>query len=302
MKSRQKCDQKLSAFIKEEKKYLNQMEMFDAKDSWERFQRSLERGNNKSGILFLERRNRLVLSRIAAAVLLLIATTTIIYFTRDASGNHIVEVNSEYDNTKLTLSEGSEITLRKGSVLRYPENLKSRKREVYLSGEAYFEVAGIASRPFYVYFGDHTVRVVGTSFNIREEGNGEITVSVLSGKVYLYKSAQKDDVLQLEAGQEGWLDIRSGRLEQRDYKSENFLFWMTGRLSYEFESLEIVFRELERYFNSRFIVEEPGLLENRVTTSFEGQLQQDILKELAMLFDLQFFTEGDTVYVRSKQP
>ena len=89
-------------------------------------------------------------------------------------------------------------------------------------------------------------------------------------------------------------------VEQSSFKSENFLYWKTGRLTYRYESLDIVFAELGNCYNTRFVVKDREIFRNRLTTSFEGQQMQDILNELAVLYDLQFTSQGDTIYVRRK--
>jgi ferric-dicitrate binding protein FerR (iron transport regulator) len=302
MARRQETDKKLVQFIDGKKKFVKDLEKVDVETNWERFQKSIERATDRPGIIYLVQKNRLALSRIAAAVLLLIAVTSIVYFAGNTAGSQIIQVSSVHDNTELTLSEGSSIVLRKGSVLSYPEKLRRNKREVFLSGEAYFEVAEKTANPFYIYIGDFTVKVLGTSFNVKEEGQGKITVSVIKGKVLFYRSGEIENALQLAAGQEGSFDVSISSLERHDFRSENFLYWKTGKLSYKYESLAVVFEELGSSFNTQFLIEDPDILENRLTTSFDGQQRQDVLSELAMLFDLKFSTHGDTVYVSKKHP
>jgi len=286
--------------ICEEKKFLNDLKKIDVDKNWMRFQKSIERNIDKPGVYSFIQKNRLVLSRIAAAILLLIAATSIIYFATHTAGNQIIQVSSVDNNTELTLSDGSSIILKKGSILNYPEKLSRKKREISLSGEAFFEVAGIHANPFYVYIGDFTVKVLGTSFNVKEEAEGKIIVSVLKGRVLFYRTGEIENALQLGSGQQGIFDSSIGKFEQNSIKSENFLYWKTGKLTYKHESLSVVFGELEDCYNKQFIIRDQEILRNRLTTSFEAQQMKDILNELVILFDLQFTSQGDTIYVRRK--
>ena len=64
------------------------------------------------------------------------------------------------------LSDGTKVYLNAASELKYPVQFDSKKRQVHLSGEAYFEVAKDECRPFFVQAGDVRIRVLGTSFNV----------------------------------------------------------------------------------------------------------------------------------------
>jgi ferric-dicitrate binding protein FerR (iron transport regulator) len=82
------------------------------------------------------------------------------------------------------LPDSSHIYLNKNSSLTYPENFSGSIRGVKLSGEAFFDVTPDAQKPFVIEAGNTETRVVGTSFNIREDRTtGKVEVSVVSGKV-----------------------------------------------------------------------------------------------------------------------
>ena len=93
-------------------------------------------------------------------------------------------VNQTDRNQVVYLVDGSKVILQPGAGLRYAAFLQQDKREVYLKGNAFFEVAKDARRPFFVYSGDLVVHVLGTSFAVAvDKTNGEIMVLVKTGKV-----------------------------------------------------------------------------------------------------------------------
>lgn len=97
---------------------------------------------------------------------------------------------------KLRLSDGSEISLNAGSVIHYPEHFTGDKREVYLEGEAFFEVAPDPGKPFIVHTGKISTRVLGTSFNVRAyPAMEELKVTVTSGKVGIASAGKSLSVL-----------------------------------------------------------------------------------------------------------
>jgi len=93
-------------------------------------------------------------------------------------------VNQTDRSQVIYLVDGSRVTLQPGAGIRYAAFLQKDKREVYLKGNAFFEVSKDARRPFFVYSGDLVVHVLGTSFAVStNKTNGEIMVLVKTGKV-----------------------------------------------------------------------------------------------------------------------
>ena len=90
------------------------------------------------------------------------------------------------------LSDGSKITLEPQSELRYGNEFGKEKREVFLTGEAFFEVTKDSQKPFLIYTGKLVTKVVGTSFRIKAyEKDNDISVSVRTGKVTVYRKDSK---------------------------------------------------------------------------------------------------------------
>ncbi|MCE7044485.1 FecR family protein [Dyadobacter sp. CY312] len=93
----------------------------------------------------------------------------------------------------IRLEDGSGVVLKPGSYITFPKHFEKQKREVQLTGEAFFEVSGNPDRPFFVYAGKSVTKVLGTSFNIRAfEADDDITVRVKTGKVAVYYEDKTD--------------------------------------------------------------------------------------------------------------
>ncbi|HTL09476.1 MAG TPA: FecR domain-containing protein, partial [Chitinophagaceae bacterium] len=91
----------------------------------------------------------------------------------------------------LTLEDSSTVLLQPGTVLHYPVHFQDAKREVYLEGEAFFQVSKNARRPFYIYHNNLVTHVLGTSFtiNTQKEGN-KAEVAVVTGRVEVSENSQ----------------------------------------------------------------------------------------------------------------
>ena len=109
--------------------------------------------------------------------------------TDSAVAQQVVKENHSSSPLQVILPDGSEVTLQKNSQLRYPSTFSATRREVHLTGEAFFSVIRNPNKPFLVYAKELTTRVLGTSFRVSAyESEKQITVEVKSGKVSVYAS------------------------------------------------------------------------------------------------------------------
>lgn len=137
----------------------------------------------------------------AAASVILLLSIRLLYFKQiddksliyqelvaNAPTTLIEKENNTDKPLLITLSDGSSILLQHGSRLSYPANFTGDKREVYLDGEAFFEVAKDPEKPFFVFANELITKVLGTSFNIKSyKEQKDIEVIVRTGKVSVFK-------------------------------------------------------------------------------------------------------------------
>lgn len=133
-----------------------------------------------------------------AASLLLLATVGVLFYTQRSQPQIEIAFEKQPDTSwvkifngqtsveKITLEDGSIISLEPGSEIQYPQRFGA-KREVCLTGEAFFDIAKDAAHPFLVYTNEVTTKVLGTSFRIKAHHKSkEIVVAVTTGKVSVF--------------------------------------------------------------------------------------------------------------------
>lgn len=146
-----------------------------------------------------------------AVIALTIGTVANIIFKREQvspaaqvtvkqNANHVIETtNNSRTAHNITLSDGSIVTLAPQSSIRYPEKFVDEKRQVELSGEAFFNVKRDPSKPFLVYSDEIVTKVLGTSFRITAfHDREEIVVAVKTGKVSVYQKEQAEKSAQIK--------------------------------------------------------------------------------------------------------
>ncbi len=244
-------------------------------------------------------RQLIYFTRIAAAILVLILSSAGIYYILNKSAVSIQQVHAYQKKTEVILTDGTAVSLNSGSLLSFPEKFSSLRREVSLTGEAFFNVTKDKNTSFTVHLKNTDVQVLGTSFNIKEEESGQVEVYVLEGKVAFTETGNKNNRIELIKGQIGVYNPGTGKFLKELITSDNFLFWKTGKLSFVEQPLKEVYEELERCFGVKIVVRDPGVLKNLFTSECDGQQLDEILNELSILFSLHYFQEGNTIYVQS---
>jgi transmembrane sensor len=176
----------------------------------EEFQQELERMNRAITAIpekeqTTDARPKRSLRRFAmagAAVLILLVT---ILFRREVytvvtpqqeAGDMVALTNSGFRPMTLQMEDGSTVVLEAGAHIRYPQHFSGRKRDVYLDGDARFDVSKDPDRPFYVYCNNLVTHVLGTSFHISTNRTlKQVEVAVISGKVEVYEHKATNGVI-----------------------------------------------------------------------------------------------------------
>ena len=178
----------------------------------------------------------------------------------------------------IELDDGSVITLNTGGQLLVDYG-ESARRILLERGEAYFEVADEAQRPFMVDLGTHAVTAVGTAFNIRKDPE-RYQVAVIEGAVAFH--AVMDDAnasaspvsiagpgpRRVEAGWVAEFDMGRDVLTAfRPESMERYQDWRSGLLSFSYEPLSQVVQELNRYSRKKILIEDASVMELSVVTA-----------------------------------
>ena len=197
----------------------------------------------------------------------------------------------------LTLSDGTRVWLNSETSIQYPVVFGTKERRVFIQGEAYFEVAKDAKKPFTVQFMSSSVTVLGTSFNIRaypEEKQSQTTLA--EGSVRIYSPGSS---MLLKPGEQAEVKALSGEMVKKEVDVKTFTSWKNGR--FEQEPLENIMRTLERWYDIRVIFRDEGA--KRISLS--GNLKRygdfsQVMNMLQMTGDVRFELHGNDVYITTE--
>lgn len=239
----------------------------------------------------------------AAVAVLAVGLAAYLYLNRgDAlapDAGRFAEINVPIQQTDtLLLPDGTRVTLNAGSSLRYPKAFDGDLREVYLEGEALFDVTRDTTKPFIVHAGQLRTRVLGTSFNVSAyTGQERAEVTVISGKVEVEEtgSGRKEELLPEER-------VTYARREDRFEKvklatTEQSIAWKIGRLAFDDTSLPEVAKQFYRKYGREMVLEGAGLQHCRLSLAFNQETPDDIIATIAAISNALYREEGDKIVI-----
>lgn len=192
---------------------------------------------------------------------------------------------------RVSLPDGSTVRLNAGSELRFEKRWRGELREVFLSGQAYFEVVH-QNRPFLIHCEFAEVRVLGTRFDVWAR-NHKTRVVVRDGRVAL---SSADGLGELVLGAQQAAICERGKpprvLESLDVESA--LNWVFGNIVYQRQALGDVVVDLEQLFGEPILLTEPELESRTVSASFGDERLETIIAELCLTLNLNYTYDGST--------
>ena len=199
----------------------------------------------------------------------------------------------------IVFSDGTKVWLNAGSAIKYPTQFTSKTREVYLTGEAYFDVNRNENKPFIVSLDNMDIEVLGTSFNVMAYSDDNIVATTLvEGSV---KVKTKRNQIKLKPGEQVRLDRDLNTLESQAVNTELYTSWMDGKYIFDYANLESVMTKLSRWYDKEIFYLNPGVKE----IHFSGTLHKydtinETLNIISLTTKVKFEINENTVLVMSK--
>lgn len=264
---------------------------FSSEESFAKLQKHLPK--NSSRLLFIKYISA------AAAVALICLFSWNYHNTTKVLADITILTNAE--NKMIKLPDGTTITLNHYSSLTYSPSFDGEKRRVHLKGEAYFEVAKDAKRPFIVETRNVDVRVLGTHFNVEAYANSpETKTTLLEGSVALCNK-DKSQRLVLKPNECAIFNKDKGQFEQQAIsQAENDIAWCKGNFIFENTPLQEIARELSNSFNVKIEIQSEKLRNYKITARFEhGEKLDEILDLLKVVGNFTYTHKHNTIIIKS---
>jgi transmembrane sensor len=213
----------------------------------------------------------------------------------------VTEITPRGQKSKISLPDGSIVHLNAVSSLSYSSDFSTDKRQIILSGEAFFQVAKDSLRPFVVIADKLITTALGTSFNIKAyPEDKEVLISLLTGRVSVQRKGSAESVLFLNPREAARLNHEEGILMRKEFNYEQDILWKDGILFFKETHLEDVFKRLEKWYGISFKLENIPRRPVIVTGKFDNENLKNVLLSLSYTSNFTYSIENEKVIVSFK--
>lgn len=264
---------------------------------------------------------------IAAILVIGLATGALYYFGQDdLTRENELELTKTPSRvkSKITLSDGSVVTLNSESVLKYPPVFIGKTREVYLNGEAFFNVKKDPHHPFIVHAGNLSIRVLGTTFNVRSYDNDVASeTTLIKGAIEVTLKDRPSDRIILKPNEKlvlkstpsvtarkakALVAVRADNintsyaLTRLTYLKSNDTTvietsWVNNQLIFQDEDFKAIANKMKRWYGLPIEFKNDKVKKYHFTGVFERESVNQALHALQMIEPFDYNIQNGTIYI-----
>ena len=228
----------------------------------------------------------------AVAAILIISVSGWLGYTLLSQGKSLVNVQTTSATLKQELPDGSIVTLNKNSQLS--ANFSGETRAVNLKGEAFFKVEPNPKKPFIIKINNITVKVVGTSFNVKSR-NEHTLIIVETGIV---KVSRADQSIELRKGEKIDITDQDPHLSKTLNNSKLYNYYYSNEIVCNQTRLDELVPILNEKFDVKISITKPSLLELPINTTFKDEKLDQILDVIAKTHAIQVIYSGKQILLK----
>lgn len=202
--------------------------------------------------------------------------------------------------SRVTLEDGTQVWINAGSRLQYsPDFLKGATRDVYLEGEAFFDVTSDKSHPFIVHVQGVEIKVLGTSFNVKGyEEDAKIEATLVHGQIAIAGESVNENVT-LAANQRAVFEKEKKDLVvENNVETDTYTSWRRGVLAFDDQPVYEIIPILERTFNVNIHTDDASSLDCRFTAKINNKSLKEVLELFRTSDTIEYAIVADDVYIK----
>ncbi|MFY0600117.1 MAG: FecR domain-containing protein [Cyclobacteriaceae bacterium] len=199
-------------------------------------------------------------------------------------------------NYNLTLEDGTTVWLNAASTLKFPVAFTDTIRQVYLVGEAYFDVSH-DGKPFIVSTDERDIRVLGTSFNVSaytDESN--LITTLVEGSVMLQTPTTAE---VLKPNDQAIVSFTDDQIEITTVNTSIYTSWVDGKIEFSYDNMEAVMRKLSRWYDFEYTFENLDAQKFHFSASLDNSENiSAILEMIKLTTDINLKLEDNTIVIQ----
>ena len=223
------------------------------------------------------------------------------FYHNGADQQLMVAVANEGIVKEVVLPDGTRVWLNNLATLKYPREFSEKERNVYLEGEAYFEVTKNRHKPFTVQSDAMRVRVLGTTFNFKSDKNCRVAEATLIEGEIEVKGNKEEGQITLAPGQRAELNKKSGRLTVKQVDAKLDAVWHDNLIPFQKADIFTITKALERFYDVKIILS-PDI---RADKTYSGVLRRkstidSVLTSLQNSIPIDYKIVGSNIFISPK--
>jgi hypothetical protein len=204
---------------------------------------------------------------------------------------------------ELQLSDGTIVHLNSGTTLKYPVKfIASENRQVFLDGEAFFDVTKDKTHPFIVNADNLNVRVLGTHFNVSNYPEDKLTdVVLVEGSVGLHTTNEKFNAEKntvLKPGFKGSFSKTDNQIKTKAVVTDVYTAWIKGGLTFRDMTFKDISKKLERHYNVTIVNQNSKLSNERFNASFGDEPIEKVLSYFNEIHGIHYIQKNNEVLIK----
>ncbi|MBZ4035964.1 DUF4974 domain-containing protein [Flavobacterium sp. 17A] len=204
---------------------------------------------------------------------------------------------------RLQLSDGTFVHLNSGTTLKYPVKfIAGENRQVFLDGEAFFDVAKDKKHPFIVNADELNVRVLGTHFNVSNYPEDAVTdVVLVEGSVGMYESSQKFDATKntiLKPGFKGSFNKENAKISTKSVITDIYTSWIDGGLTFRNMTFKNIITKLERRYNVTIVNKNEKLANEKFNASFKEESIENVMSYFNEIHGIHYTIKNNQILIK----
>ena len=206
--------------------------------------------------------------------------------------------------SEVILPDGSHVFLNSGTTLKYSVGDSIGNREIFLNGEAWFQVAKMKSRPFLVHTNSYDVLVTGTTFNVKAYSEEkEVVTTLVEGSVEVDRPGEKTSESKtiLKQGQQLVYNKASDKLSVGEVNTRMYTSWKDNKLVFVNMKLKDLETLLERRYGVDIVIVDQDIMNYHYDGTFKNETILEVLEILKHTLPVEYKIVGQNIVIQKKR-
>ena len=248
-----------------------------------------------------------VYQKVAAILLIPLVVIGILYWMNQYSQS-TVQFNETIaprgQKSQIVLADGTKVWLNSDTKIKYPGIFRGNQRDVFLEGEAFFEVTKNAHQPFLVHTSGVNIKVLGTKFNVKAYADeDQVETSLFEGKVNLQLNNHSSVVVEKEIipGQSFVYSKADHQVTSNRFPQDEINGWKKNQLIFKDDTFGNLVRKVERWYDVKVVYDEELFNDRRLTVElFEGERLERLMEIISLALSVDYKYEKEKIILTPK--